>query len=47
MKLLNYSIMPLIPDKIDVICADIERQVKERVLQAISWRSTARGSERV
>ena len=31
MKLLNYSIMPLISDKIDAICADVERQVKERV----------------
>ena len=31
MKLLNYSVMPLIPDKIDEICADIERQVKERI----------------
>ena len=31
MKLQNYSIMPLIPDRIDEICADVERQVKERV----------------
>ena len=31
MKLLNYSIMPLIPDKIDEICDDIERQVRERI----------------
>ena len=31
MKLLNYSIVPLIPDKIDVISDDIERQVRERI----------------
>ena len=31
MKLQNYSVMPLIPEKIGEICDDIERQVKERI----------------
>lgn len=31
MKLQNYSVMPLLPEKIGVICDDIERQVKERI----------------
>ena len=31
MKLQNYSIMPLFVEKIDEICRDVERQVKERI----------------
>jgi len=31
MKLQNYSIMPLCVEKIDGICRDIERQVRERI----------------
>ena len=31
MKLQNYSIMPLSVDKIDEICRDVERQVKEKI----------------
>ena len=31
MKLQNYSVMPLLPDKLEVLTDDIERQVRERI----------------
>ena len=34
MKLQNYSVMPLCVERIDAICRDVERQVKERICSA-------------
>ena len=31
MKLQNYSVIPLLADKIDELCRDVERQVRERI----------------